>query len=155
MSGRDRTSAAGRSAAVVCWVFAEAFGLPAVPVAVFEMREGRLPWLWDLFPMYSGPWSESMAREQLAVTLAAFLIVSQVVAFAGWLVWRGHRAGAVLAVATLPVEVVFWIGYALPIPPIGAVLRVLLLAVAWGRLGSKTVGIAQRANRSVVQSKDG
>ena len=129
-NGTGRTSAAGRWAAIVCWVFVEAFGLPAIPVAAFLLRERRLPWLWDLFPMYGGPWSDSMTPEQFAVTLVAFFIVSQVAAFAGWLVWRGRRAGAVLAMATLPFEVVFWIGYALPFPPIGAVLRVLLLAVA-------------------------
>jgi hypothetical protein len=38
MSGRDRTSAADRWAAVVCQDFAEAFGLPAVPVADFAPR---------------------------------------------------------------------------------------------------------------------
>jgi hypothetical protein len=154
MSGRNRTSAAGRSAAIVCWIFAEAFGLPAIPVAVFKAREGRLPWLWDLFPMYGGPWSESVASKQFVVTLVAFLIVSQVVAFAGRLVWRGHRSGAVLSVATLPFEVVFWIGYALPIPPIGAMLRVLLLAVAWDGLAPKTVGGPQQANRSAGRSQD-
>ena len=48
--------------------------------------------------------------------------------------WRGRRAGAVLAVALIPIEAVFWYGYALPIPPALALLRVGLTAAAWPRL---------------------
>jgi hypothetical protein len=37
------------------------------------------------------------------------------VAGAAWLVWKGSRVGGVLAMVLLPVEAVFWIGFALPI----------------------------------------
>jgi hypothetical protein len=44
----------------------------------------------------------------------AFLVVCGLKVVTGWLLWRGLRAGAVLAVALLPFELAFWIGFALP-----------------------------------------
>ena len=42
--------------------------------------------------------------------------------------------GRVAATYTIPIEAVFWYGYALPIPPALALLRVGLIAAAWPRL---------------------
>jgi hypothetical protein len=37
----------------------------------------------------------------------------------------------VIAVALLPVEAVFWVGFALPIPWLLGVARVVLIVLAW------------------------
>lgn len=37
-------------------------------------------------------------------------------------------------VALLPVEIGFWIGFALPIPPVLALVRLLLLVAGWSAL---------------------
>jgi hypothetical protein len=55
-------------------------------------------------------------------------------AWAGWLLWNGQRSGALLQFGLLPVEAVCWYGFALPIPPILALARVILVALAWPRL---------------------
>ena len=81
------------------------------------LREHRLPWLWDLFPIYGGPWWDEMTDKEFVATLGAFLAVNAVVATGGVLLWFGRRAGAVIALAPLPIEFAFWLGYALPIPP--------------------------------------
>lgn len=133
------TSTAGvpgvaRGAAVVCWAYAAGFGLPALPIAAYALRERELPWFGDLFPMYGGPWWGSSSPEAFAATLVGYAGVTGVVASGGWLMWRGRRSGAVLAVAMIPIEAVFWYGYALPIPPVLALLRVGLIAAAWPRL---------------------
>jgi hypothetical protein len=61
--------------------------------------------------------------------LIAFLIVALAVAWAAWLVWKGSRVGGILALVLLPVEAVFWIGFALPIPwVLGAARAVLLVS---------------------------
>ena len=39
-----------------------------------------------------------------------------------------------LAPATIPVEALFWYGFALPTPPLLALARVALLIAAWPRL---------------------
>jgi hypothetical protein len=53
---------------------------------------------------------------------------------AGWLVWNGRLSGGILALALLPAGAVFWWGFALPYPPILAVVRALLLLASWRQL---------------------
>ena len=45
--------------------------------------------------------------------------------------WEGHRDGAVVALFLLPVEAVFWWGFALPIPPVVALVRTALILGWW------------------------
>ena len=121
-------------AAVLTWVYAAAFGIPAIPVTVYLLQNGRLPTFLDLFPMYGGPWSSKVEDRTFAVLLIAFLVVTLVAAWAAWLVLNGSKAGAVLGLVLLPVEAVFWLGFALPFPwPIG-IARAALVALAWGTL---------------------
>ncbi len=130
-------SASARWAAIVCWAYAAGFGLPAIPVAAYLLREGHLPWFAGMFPMYGGPWSDRMTPTEFAGTTVVFTAVTLVVAGGAVRLWGGHRDGAVLVLATLPVEAVFWYGYALPIPPLLAVLRVALIGAAWSRLRAR------------------
>ena len=127
----SRSTPAARWAGGVGVAYAAAFGLPAIPIAGFVLRERRLPWLWDLFPMYGGPWWDAMTINEFVASLGAFVAVNAVVAAGGILLWTGRRAGAWLSLAPLPLEVAFWIGYALPFPPLIALLRVALVVVAW------------------------
>ena len=127
----SRSTPAARWAGGVGVAYATAFGLPAIPIAGFVLRERRLPWLWDLFPMYGGPWWDAMTINEFVASLGAFVAVNAVVAAGGILLWTGRRAGAWLSLAPLPLEVAFWIGYALPLPPLIALLRVALVVVAW------------------------
>lgn len=80
---------AGRGAAVVCWVYAAGFGLPALPIAAYALRERELPWLGDLLPMYGGPWWDAVRPEAFAASLVGYAGVTAAVAWAGWLMWRG------------------------------------------------------------------
>jgi hypothetical protein len=66
--------------------------------------------------------------------LIAFLIVRLAVAWAAWLLWKGLRVGGVLAVVLLPIEAVFWIGFALPIPWVIGAARAVLVVPAWRSL---------------------
>lgn len=121
-------------AALLTWVYAAGFGVPAVYVAPYLVRNGTLPTFLDLFPMYGGPWSSRVEVRTLVVLLIAFLVLTLVSAWAGWLVWNGSRAGAVLSLALLPVEAAFWLGFALPIPWVFGVARVAFLTLAWKSL---------------------
>jgi hypothetical protein len=123
-----------RIAAVLTWVYAAAFGIPAIPVAAYLLQNGRLPTFFDLFPMYGGPWSSQIENENFAVLLVAFLSVTLVAAWAAWLVRNGSKAGAVLGLALLPIEAVFWLGFALPFPWLIGIARAALLALAWKSL---------------------
>lgn len=123
-----------RTFAILTWIYAAGFGIPAVPVAVYLNRQGRLPTFAGLFPMYGGPWSSSMPHTTFIVVLLAFLATMLVVSWTAGLVWRGSRFGAVLAVVLLPIEAVFWIGFALPLPWLSGVARAIFLAWGWTSL---------------------
>ncbi len=124
----------GRIAAVVTWSYAAGFGISAIPVAVYLLRRGRLPTFFDLFEMYGGPWSSQFKHTTFVVLLIAFLIVTLVAAWAGWLLWNGSKAGAVLSLVLLPIEAVFWLGFALPIPWLIGVARAALIVFGWKAL---------------------
>ena len=95
-AARQAAPSAAKAATIVTWVYAACFGLPAIPVAVYLLRNGRLPWLFDAFPMYGGPWYHSGQPERFAAQLDAFLVLMLVVSWGGWLLWRGSqsRSGA-------------------------------------------------------------
>jgi hypothetical protein len=106
-------------------------------VSVYLQENGRLPSFFGMFDMYGGPWSASTFDDTFSQLLYAFLAVQLVVAWSGWLLWRGERHGAVLNLLTLPAEAVFWYGFALPLPWIGGAVRFLLVAGAWRGLGDR------------------
>lgn len=122
-------------AAILTWVYAAGFGLSTIPVAIFLTRNGRLPVFAGLFESYGGPWSSRLQPRPFTVLLMAFLGVTLLAAWAAWLMWNGSRAGAVLSLVLLPVEAVFWVGFALPIPWLIGIARVVFLALGWRTLG--------------------
>ena len=121
-------------AAVVTWVYAAGFGLSTIPVAVYLRQRGKLPSFFGMFETYGGPWSARVTDSTFVVLLMAFLVVCAAAAWTGWLLWGGSRLGAILGLALLPVEAVFWIGFALPIPWLLGLARVVLIALAWKSL---------------------
>ena len=124
-----------RTAAVLTWIYAAAFGIPAVPVALYLLDRGVLPRFMDAFAMYGGPWSSGgMRDETFAILLAAFFLVTVGTAIAAWSVWRGSRSGAVACLALLGVGSVFWFGFALPIPLLLGFAALVFLVAGWKAL---------------------
>ena len=123
-----------RSAAVVTWAYAAMFGVPAVPVAIFLAGKCRLPSMWGLFDMYAGHWSSQFADDRMIVALLVYFGLVLAAVFSGWLLWQRRKAGAVLNLGLVPVEVVFWFGFALPVPWLFAIARVALVSLAWPEL---------------------
>ena len=123
-----------RSAAVVTWAYVAMFGIPAVPVAIFLAANGHLPSLWGLFEMYGGPWSSSYPDDRVTVLLLMFLGLTLAATASGWLLWAKRRTGAVLNLVLLPVEAIFWIGFALPVPWLFGIARIVLVSLAWPSL---------------------
>ena len=123
-----------RTAALMTWTYAAMFGVPALPVAIFLTEEGRLPSLWGMFDMYAGPWSSQLADNRVVALLLAYFGLVLAAGLSGWLLWRTRRVGALLNVGLLPMEAVFWIGFALPIPWVFGIARVSLVCFAWPKL---------------------
>ena len=126
-----------RTAALVTWAYAAMFGVPVVPVAIFLAEKGRLPSLWGLFDMYAGPWSFRFADDRVLALLLVYFGLVLAAVLSGWLLWEMRKAGAVLNLGLLPVEAVFWIGFALPLPWLFGIARVALVALAWPELSGQ------------------
>jgi hypothetical protein len=80
----------------------------------------------------AGRWNGSVSTNISLVT--TFLLVCALEGVAGYLLWSGHQAGAILALALLPAGAVFWWGFALPLPPLFALARTVLILLGWPRL---------------------
>ena len=105
------------------------FGLPCL-WAIWRLRTtGEVP-IFLGFETYRGGPFERHGIQTTVSLLVAFAVVCAFEAVAGWRVWFGRRDGGILASALLPVEAVFWWGFALPVPPLFAVVRSVLL-IAW------------------------
>ena len=122
-----------RVAAILHWIIAVGFGVFCIP-AIRNLLTGRdIPIVMG-FPAYGrGPF-ERFGIPTSVPLLAAFLLVCILEAVAGVLLWGGHRSGAVLALVLLPVGGIFWWGFALPIPPIFALVWTILIFVNWQAL---------------------
>jgi hypothetical protein len=122
-----------RGAAILLWFTAMGFGIFCLP-AIGNLLTGRdIPIVMG-FPAYGrGPF-ERVGIPTTVPLLAAFLIICLLEALAGWLVWEGYKVGAVLALVLIPVGAIFWWGFALPIPPLFAIVRTILIVLSWQSL---------------------
>ena len=123
-----------QASAVLMWLVAAGFGIPAPFVAAHFLRERTLPSFMGLFPMYGGGLFDRFSPEVFAVLLGLFTAVCAFEAYAGWLLWNREPLGAVLTLVLLPFEIFFWVGFAVPFPPLIAIVRLVLLAVGWSAL---------------------
>ena len=130
----DPVPLAARGAAVMLWLVAAGWALPAPVLMWWVAVKGRLPVLPYIGEPNGGPFSESVAPGVFIVLLGLSLLLGIAQIVAGVLLWHGERAGAALQFAILPLEAVFWYGFALPIPPVFALIRVALVLLAWRQL---------------------
>lgn len=100
-------------ASVLSWTLGIGFGLPCAFGIWYFATHGQV-WTFLGFPTYGdGPFAKA-GIETTVPLLAAFLGVCAAEALAGWLMWAQPRPGAWMGLALLPLELVFWIGFALP-----------------------------------------
>ena len=117
-------------ASVLSWVNGVGFGLPGVYGIAHLARHGTVARFMG-FPSYGeGPF-ERVGIKSTVPLLSTFVAVCAAECVAGGLLWHNRRSGAVLSLALLPVESVFWVGFALPIPPAFAAVRTG--SVLWNR----------------------
>lgn len=119
-----------RVAAILHGFIAVGLGVICLP-AIQNLLHGRdIPIVMG-FPAYGrGPF-ERVGIPTTIPLLAAFLLVCILELVAGVLLWGGHKSGAILALALLPIGGIFWWGFALPIPPIFALIWTILILLNW------------------------
>lgn len=118
-------------AAILLWVVALGWALPAPVLIWWVIVRGRLPVLPFIGEPNGGPFSRRLSRSAFVVLLGLSLALGVAQAWAGWLLWNGLQLGGVVQFALLPIEAVFWYGFALPIPPVLALARIVLVVLAW------------------------
>jgi len=125
-----------RTAAALAWAAGLGFGLPCI-YAIWYLADRGDVWTFLGFPTYGGGPFEDVGIEITVPLLVVFLLVSAAELVTGWLLWHRRRAGAVLALALLPVEFAFWIGFALPLGPVLGLARTVLVLLAWPPLSRR------------------
>ncbi len=120
-------------AAALLWIDGFGFGICCIP-GIIRLSAGRgIPMIFG-FPAYGGGPFERHGIRTTIPLLVAFLLVCALEVVAGWMVWQGSAAGAMVAISAVPLGAVFWWGFALPVPPVLALARTALLVVGWGSL---------------------
>jgi hypothetical protein len=123
-----------RIAALLFWATAIGFSASIVPVALYLLEHRDLPQVFGI-RAFSGPF-EALGVETFVVLLAAFQVVCVLEATTGWLIWTGRRGGGVLGLALLPIAAIFWVGFALPLPPLIGLVRAAIVIANWRLLHS-------------------
>ena len=133
-----------RPAAVLAWIAGLMFGVPCAYASWYLAEHGHV-WTLMGFPAYGeGPF-EDLGIDTTVALLAAFLLVCAAELVVGWMLWQRRRAGAVLAIALLPLELAFWLGFALPLGPVAGLARTAMIAAAWpGSRGAAPTGGGSR-----------
>jgi hypothetical protein len=115
-----------RVAAACSLVLGLGFGLPGAYGAWFFARRGEV-WTFLGFPTYGDGPFERWGVPTSTALLAGFVAVCGAEVVVGLLLWSDATSALWLALALLPVELVFWIGFALPFGPVLGLARTALV----------------------------
>ena len=115
------------AAGVISVVLGLGFGLPCIVGIRHFARTGEV-WTFLGFPTYgSGPF-ERIGVPTSTPLLVGFLAVCLAELAVGVMIWSDAPGAKVIALALLPVELVVWVGFALPLgPPLGIARTILVL----------------------------
>ena len=121
-----------RAAAIFAWISGLGFGIPGVIGSVYFAQQHTV-WTFLGFPTYGGGLFESVGLPTSILLLMGFLTVCAAEVVVGFLLWKGRVGGVGISLAILPVEFLYWIGFALPFGPVLGVARttvVLMVSAA-------------------------
>jgi hypothetical protein len=108
------------------------FGLPGVFGLRYFAQHNSI-WTFMGFPTYGhGPF-ERIGLHTSVPLLAGFLAVCIAELVVGGILWSGQPTNLWLALALLPFELFYWIGFALPFGPVFGILRTALVIAAMVR----------------------
>ncbi len=126
---------AARAAAGLLWVVGVGWGFSAPWLMWWVAVRGRLPVLPYIGEPNGGPFYTTLPHIAFIVLFGLSLGLGIAQVGAGVLLWNGQRAGGLVQFAIVPIEAAFWYGFALPIPPVLAAIRVVFVLLSWTQLG--------------------
>ena len=115
-----------KAAAVCSLVLGLGFGLPGAYGTWFYARQGEV-WTFLGFPTYGNGPFERWGFPTSTALLVGFVAVCIAEVVVAVLLWRDATTALWLALVLLPVELVFWIGFALPFGPLLGLARTALV----------------------------
>lgn len=115
-----------RAAAVCSLVLGLGFGLPGAYGAWYYAQHSQA-WTFLGFPTYGGGPFERWGLPTSTALLLGFVALCAAEVVVVVLLWRDATTAPWLALALLPVELVFWIGFALPFGPLLGLARTALV----------------------------
>ncbi len=118
-----------QAAAILAWFTGLGFGLPAVFGLRYFAQHDEV-WTFMGFPTYGGGPFERWGISTSIPLLAGFILVCAAEIVVGAVLWSGQPIGLWLALALVPFELVYWIGFALPFGLILGAIRTVLVIVA-------------------------
>lgn len=119
-----------KTASVLSWLLGIGFGLPCI-YGIWHMYKGKGIAYVMGFPSYGhGPFEKIGIYTSIPL-LFSFLVVCVLQCLAGQLVWNADKGGALLSLAIIPLEMFFYIGFALPFGPPLVAIRTILILLSW------------------------
>lgn len=119
---RRRVGALDRAAGGLSWVLGLGFGVFAVVGTAHYAQRGEV-WHVMGFPAYGeGPF-ERVGIPTSVPLLTGFVGICAAEVVVGTMLWTGKRGARPLSVGLLPLELAYWIGFALPYGPVLGLAR--------------------------------
>jgi hypothetical protein len=129
------------AAAILCFVVGVGWLFGITPTIVYMIRHRALPIrnlpVLGQIRALSGPF-EALGMGAMILLALIFLVINLLHLLAGTWLWKSQRKGGTLEISLLGLSVVFWYGFALPIPPLVGLLETGLLAAGWKSLRGET-----------------
>jgi hypothetical protein len=124
-----RSGACRRAAAASAWAAGLGFGpLGAYGTAYFA--EHHEVWHFMGFPTYGGGPFETIGITPSVPLLTGFVAICAAEVVAGWMLWADRPYAPRLSFALLPLEMTYWIGFALPVGPVLGLIRAAAVAAS-------------------------
>ena len=122
-----------RIASVLVWISSIGLGIPCL-MSIRNLSAGKgIPFVFG-YPAYGGGGFERHGFATTIPLLVGFLIICIAEGYTAWLLWGGHKTGAILALILIIPGAIYWWGFDLPYPPIAALIRIILIVISWAIL---------------------
>jgi hypothetical protein len=119
-------------ASIVTWFSGLGFGVPCLYGIWTLWKSGRIAYVMG-FPTYGyGPFGK-IGVETTIPLLLGFLLTCGLECLSGYMLWSAEKGGAMLSFAIIPLELAFYIGFALPFGPPFVLIRIILVLMTWSQ----------------------
>ena len=120
-------------ASICVWFSGIGFGLPCIYGIYYFIKNRTIASVMG-FPSYGNGPFEKIGIHTTVSLLIGFLLVCILECVCGSGLWNSEKGSAVLSFVIIPIELFFFIGFALPFRPPLILIRAILLMLAWSSL---------------------